>query len=91
MLLGYFKNVVLALKLKGPPIIPFLGNIYLIGNKDGKFLFIYFKSIVRYLLLKKEFIYFYFLNYQSSIHLCDYYMKNVVTNFSLISLFPFTL
>lgn len=33
---GYFKSVILALKLPGPPTVPFFGNCLLVKERDRK-------------------------------------------------------
>lgn len=39
----FLKTVVLCLKLKGPPVIPFLGNVLLLQDKNCK----YYKSFIQ--------------------------------------------
>lgn len=34
----FLKAIVLCLKLKGPPAVPFLGNVLMLQDKDCKFL-----------------------------------------------------
>lgn len=52
---GYFRSIILALKLKGPPVVPFLGNALLIKKRDGKFFndtFFSFDTKIEILALK---------------------------------------
>lgn len=43
VLSDFLKTVILCLKLKGPPVIPFLGNVLLLQDKNCK----YYKSFIQ--------------------------------------------